>query len=103
MRLEIGWKNRTGTGGRVDAPPENRTGKGLCMCIAIPGKVLEVNGTLAKVDFRGNIVDVTLGLVDAKPGQYVLVHAGCAIQVMEKSQADEIIDLYRDMEKVLNS
>ena len=56
------------------------------MCIAIPGKVLEVDGSTAKVDFQGNLVDVTLGLVDAKPGQYVLVHAGCAIQVMEKEQ-----------------
>ena len=46
------------------------------MCIAIPGKVLEVDGSTAKVDFQGNLVDVTLGLVDAKPGQYVLVHAG---------------------------
>ena len=65
------------------------------MCIAIPGKVLEVDGSTAKVDFQGNLVDVTLGLVDAKPGQYVLVHAGCAIQVMEKEQADEIADLER--------
>ncbi|MCI5897720.1 MAG: HypC/HybG/HupF family hydrogenase formation chaperone [Anaerovoracaceae bacterium] len=72
------------------------------MCIAIPGKVLEVDGSTAKVDFQGNLVDVTLGLVDAKPGQYVLVHAGCAIQVMEKEQADEIADLYRDMETVLS-
>lgn len=72
------------------------------MCIAIPGKVLEVDGPTAKVDFQGNLVDVTLGLVDAKPGQYVLVHAGCAIQVMEKEQADEIADLYRDMETVLS-
>ena len=72
------------------------------MCIAIPGKVLEVDGSTAKVDFQGNLVDVTLGLVDAKPGQYVLVHAGCAIQVMEKEQTDEIADLYRDMETVLS-
>ena len=72
------------------------------MCIAIPGKVLEVDGSTAKVDFQGNLVDVTLGLVDAKPGQYVLVHAGCAIQVMKKEQADEIADLYRDMETVLS-
>ena len=71
------------------------------MCISIPGKVIEVNGSLAKVDFRGNLVEVAMGLVDAKPGQYVLVHAGCAIQVMEKEQAEEIIDIYRDLDTVL--
>ena len=73
------------------------------MCIAIPGKVLEVHDGMAKVDFQGNQVEVTLGLVDAKPGQYVLVHAGCAIQVMEKEQAEELADLYRDLDTVLNS
>ena len=52
------------------------------MCVAIPGKVIEVFEDKAKVDFNGNTVNVNTGLVDPKPGQYVLVHAGCAIEVM---------------------
>ncbi|MDO4834352.1 MAG: HypC/HybG/HupF family hydrogenase formation chaperone [Bacillota bacterium] len=68
------------------------------MCVAIPGRVIETDGTTAKVDFNGNSVSVNVGLVDPKPGQYVLVHAGCAIEVMEKGQAQEIIDLFADLE-----
>ena len=68
------------------------------MCIAIPGKVISVDGDTAKADFSGNIVDVNIGLVEPKVGQYVLVHAGCAIEVMEKEKAQEIIDLFADIE-----
>ena len=54
------------------------------MCIAIPGRVTELMGDRAKVDFNGNTVDVNIGLVEPSVGQYVLVHAGCAIEVMEE-------------------
>ncbi len=64
------------------------------MCIAIPGRVTEVSGTRAKVDYNGNVVEVNTGLVEPKVGQYVLVHAGCAIEVMEKDKAQEIIDIF---------
>ena len=52
------------------------------------------------MDFRGNMVDVNVGLVDPKPGQYVLVHAGCAIEVMEQDKAKELIDLFADLEEL---
>ncbi|MBR6444464.1 MAG: HypC/HybG/HupF family hydrogenase formation chaperone [Firmicutes bacterium] len=68
------------------------------MCVAIPGKVISVEGSKAKADFSGNIVDVNIGLVEPKVGQYVLVHAGCAIEVMEKEKAEEIIELFADLE-----
>ena len=54
------------------------------MCIAIPGRVVAIDGQTAQVDFKGNNVLVNIGLVEPKVGQYVLVHAGCAIEVMEK-------------------
>ena len=68
------------------------------MCVAIPGRGTEINGSTAKVDFNGNLVNVNIGLVEPKIDQYVLVHAGCAIEVMEKEQAQEIIDLFADLE-----
>ncbi len=70
------------------------------MCIAIPGRVTEVSGDYASVDFSGNLVRVNTGLVEPRVGQYVLVHAGCAIEVMEKDQAQEIIDLFSDIEEL---
>lgn len=68
------------------------------MCVAIPGRVAEIDGSTATVDFNGNTVKVNIGLVQPKIGQYVLVHAGCAIEVMEKDAAQEIIDLFADIE-----
>ena len=68
------------------------------MCIAIPGKVVEINGDKAKIDYSGNYVTVNTGLVSPQVGQYVLVHAGCAIEVMNKDKAEEIIELFADIE-----
>lgn len=70
------------------------------MCIAIPGKVVEISDTNAKVDFNGNIVKVNIGLVSPKVGQYVLVHAGCAIEVMEHDKAEEMIELFAELESL---
>ena len=70
------------------------------MCIAIPGKVVEVDGARARVDYSGNQVTVNTGLVEPKVGQYVLVHAGCAIEVMEKDKAEELIELFADIEEM---
>ena len=68
------------------------------MCIAIPGKVESIDGNMAKVDFNGNLVNVNTGIIEPDVGQYVLVHAGCAIEVMEKDKAQELIDLFAELE-----
>ncbi len=70
------------------------------MCIAIPGRVVKLDGNNAKVDFNGNLVDVNTGLVEPEIGQYVLVHAGCAIEVMEHDKAQEIIELFTEIEEL---
>lgn len=68
------------------------------MCIAIPGKVKSIDGNMAKVDFNGNLVNVNTGIIEPQEGQYVLVHAGCAIEIMEKDKAQELIDLFAELE-----
>ena len=70
------------------------------MCIAVPGRVVEITDNIAKVDFNGNTVKVKTGIVDPTVGQYVLVHAGCAIEVMEKDKAQELIDLFDEIESL---
>lgn len=67
------------------------------MCLAIPARVIEVNGDLAKVDFGGVVREVNVSLVDAKVGDYVLVHAGYAIQVLDEKEARETLDLWREL------
>ena len=63
------------------------------MCVALPGKVIEVNDRDAVVDFNGNQVTARAGLVDVKVGDYVLVHAGCVIQKVSKQDMDELENL----------
>ncbi len=65
------------------------------MCIAIPGKILTIDGTRGRVDIRGNILPVELGIVEAQPGDYVLVHAGCAISRISQTEAQELEELLR--------
>ena len=70
------------------------------MCLAIPAKVLEVQGDVAKVDFGQGIVrDVNVILVEAHVGGYVLVHAGYAIQVVDQEAAEETLRLWEEILK----
>lgn len=67
------------------------------MCVAVPGKLIELNGTMAKVDVRNNICDVNIQLVDAKLGDYVLIHAGLAIEVLKQDAAEEILSIFDEL------
>jgi len=69
------------------------------MCVAFPGKVIEINDEFGKVDFgNGTIRDnILLSLVNVKVGDYVLVHAGYAIQVVDEEEARKSIELWNEM------
>ncbi len=68
------------------------------MCLAIPAKVVEINGDTARVDFgAGTIRDVNITLVDAKIGEYVIVHAGYAIEVLDQKAAEETLTLWNEI------
>jgi len=68
------------------------------MCLAIPAKVVEINGDIAKVDFgAGTMRDVNVSLVEAKIGEYVIVHAGYAIEVLDQKAAEETLALWNEI------
>jgi hydrogenase expression/formation protein HypC len=68
------------------------------MCLAIPAKVVEVKGEIARVDFgAGTIRDVNVSLVEAKVGEYVIVHAGYAIEVLDRKAAEETLALWNEI------
>jgi hydrogenase expression/formation protein HypC len=68
------------------------------MCLAIPARVISVKGEKAQVDFgEGVLRDVNVTLVDAKVGEYVLVHAGYAIQKMDEKEAKETLALWNEI------
>ncbi len=69
------------------------------MCLAIPAQITSIEANnMAKVDILGVIRHVSVDLVpEAKPGDWVLVHAGFAIQVVDEEYAAETLQILRDI------
>ena len=68
------------------------------MCLAIPARVVSIDNSMAKVDFGSGVTrEVNVMLVDVKVGEYVLVHSGYAIQVIDKKAAEETIELWNQI------
>lgn len=68
------------------------------MCLAIPGRIIEISGDKAKVQYGEGVTNsANISLVDVKLGDYVLVHAGFAIQVLSEQEAAETISLWNEM------
>lgn len=68
------------------------------MCLAVPGKVVAMENGRGEVDFFGVKRAVDLRLVEgATIGDYVLVHAGCAIQIIPPDEALETQKLFEEM------
>lgn len=70
------------------------------MCVALPGRVMKIEGTTATVDFQGNIVRAEAGLVKVKENDLVLVHAGCILQVMSEEEGRMMQELFAELEEV---
>jgi hydrogenase expression/formation protein HypC len=68
------------------------------MCLAIPARIVEVDRDAAKVDFgEGVLRDINVALVEANVDDYVLVHAGYAIQVISREEAQQTLQLWREI------
>ncbi len=68
------------------------------MCYAVPARVVRVEGDIGVVDFGDGMErEVVMAMVDAREGDYVLVHAGFAIQVIDAEEAEKVLRLYREM------
>jgi len=64
------------------------------MCLAVPGKVIEINDNKALVDMSGMKIETYLNLLeDVSIGDYVIVHAGFAIEKLTPEEAMETINL----------
>ena len=68
------------------------------MCLAFPMRITAVDGALATIATAGLEQRASLMLVpEAKVGDYVLVHAGFAINVMDEAEAHETLELLREI------
>ena len=74
------------------------------MCLSIPGKLIEITSALdetfrmGKVSFDGVIKEVNLTLVpEAQTGNYVMVHVGAAIAVVDEEEANKTFEVLRQL------
>ncbi len=79
------------------------------MCLAVPGRLLRVQGEEAlwrtgRVDFGGVIKEVSLACVpEVRPGEYVMVHAGVAISRLDEEEALRLLDSLRSIQGLSDS
>jgi hydrogenase expression/formation protein HypC len=75
------------------------------MCIAVPSKIIAINELTATIDVQGARRQVSLMLlpVPAELGDYVLVHAGFAIQKLDPEAGRETLELFRQMASLAES
>jgi hydrogenase expression/formation protein HypC len=69
------------------------------MCLGVPGRVISVDGLVARVDFFGVARDVRLDVVDepVAPGDYVLNHVGFAIRRIPEEEIAATLELYETL------
>ena len=68
------------------------------MCLAIPAKVLAISENIAEVDMLGNITSAEISLLqEVQVGDYVMVHAGFAIQKYDYQEAQLTLQLFNEM------
>ena len=75
------------------------------MCLGIPGKILtiyEENSTkMAKIDFGGVTREVCIEVIpEAKPGDWTIVHAGFALNLLSEEEARETLDILQEMSEL---
>ncbi len=76
------------------------------MCLAVPGKIISINNKIddifriARVSFDGVVKEVNLTMVpEAKLGDYVLVHVGSAISIVDEEEALFTLDILKKMDE----
>ena len=73
------------------------------MCLAVPMKIIAVDGRRGVVAHEGGEYDVQLDFVpEAQVGDFVVVHAGVAIERLDEAAAQETLDLLRQMDAIPN-
>ena len=75
------------------------------MCLAAPARILEIidDGERALVDYGGIKKTAVLSFIDQpKVGEYVIIHAGYAIEKLDKKQAEENLEAWSDLLNSIN-
>ncbi len=72
------------------------------MCLAIPARIKSINGTEAEVEIGGIMRQISIMLTpEARIGDYVLLHAGYAINILDQAQAEETLAIFAEMSEIM--
>ncbi len=70
------------------------------MCLAVPVRIIEIKGQVGRVELGGVLRDISLALTpEAQLGDFVLVHTGFAISVLDEDEAQETLKLFAELEE----
>jgi len=73
------------------------------MCLSIPAKIVSIDGNMAEVSAGGTIFKAGLHMIeDAKIGDYILLHAGFAIQKISEKDAAETLKIIEEINNIRN-
>ncbi len=67
------------------------------MCLAVPGKIVKIEGDVGDIDFGGVIRQANVSMVEAKIGDWAVIHAGFAIEIMDEEDAQETLKLWNEV------
>ncbi len=74
------------------------------MCLSVPAQIISIEGCMAEVSCGGTIFKAGLQMIEnAKPGDYILLHAGFAIQKISEEEAAETLRLLNEMKDAMNN
>jgi len=74
------------------------------VCLAIPVRIKSIDGTEAEVETGGITRKTSLMLTpEAKVGDYVLLHAGYAINILDQAEAEETLAIFAEMSKLMEN
>lgn len=72
------------------------------MCIAVPAMIEEINGSEAVVNYGGVKLKTNITFIENPAvGDYVLIHAGCAVEKLDKEEAEETLEIFRELAEVI--
>ncbi len=67
------------------------------MCLAVPGKVVSISDDQAEIDFGGVLRKADVSMVEAEVGDWVLIHAGFAIEKLDEEEAQRTLELWKEV------
>ena len=73
------------------------------MCIAVPAKIIKIDKEMAEVNYNGIVLKTNIYFIDnPNIGDYVLIHAGCAIEKLNEDEAKETLKIFEELSEIID-